>query len=428
MPLEDMTMNKKYNYFAGIFLYIFISLSLFISCRENIPIKEMSLAKSSISLALQFRANEYAPTDIKKAKEHLLLSHKYVKNDEFKKISEEAKKSLEFANTAIMKSLPLFARDLLANAITAYHEAELYFTERYAPDEYALAGIHLREAENTFAKDKFKASFKASENAIKYALAAKNKALYNIPFLKDDIAKIREGVDHLKSNRGMDFAPEAIEETLKELDNANSNLDEKKIKEAFSNISQAENSFKLASLKTKKGLATEGIEILENLLSRIANSKYKESYIDDINKATALLSSSKELLNKELFDESIIKSDDATKLLNSIILTIEKEEKAEKKNEKILAKAIDRKEIKEVKGVNEKKEIVFSEYVVKYNPKKPDCLWRIAYQVYKDARLWPLIYIANRDKIRDPDLIFPGQKLIIPTIPVRGEKEKGATK
>ncbi len=37
--------------------------------------------------------------------------------------------------------------------------------------------------------------------------------------------------------------------------------------------------------------------------------------------------------------------------------------------------------------------------------------------VYKDARLWPLIYVANKDHIKDPDLIFPGQKLVIPAIP-----------
>jgi len=38
--------------------------------------------------------------------------------------------------------------------------------------------------------------------------------------------------------------------------------------------------------------------------------------------------------------------------------------------------------------------------------------------------MWPLIYVANKDIIRDPDLIFPGQKLKIPEIP---EPRKSAT-
>ena len=35
-------------------------------------------------------------------------------------------------------------------------------------------------------------------------------------------------------------------------------------------------------------------------------------------------------------------------------------------------------------------------------------------EVYKDAMLWPLIYKANRDQIKDPQQIFPGQIFLIP--------------
>jgi nucleoid-associated protein YgaU len=35
-------------------------------------------------------------------------------------------------------------------------------------------------------------------------------------------------------------------------------------------------------------------------------------------------------------------------------------------------------------------------------------------QVYGDRTLWPLIYRANRDQIRDPRHIWPGQVLRIP--------------
>lgn len=45
-----------------------------------------------------------------------------------------------------------------------------------------------------------------------------------------------------------------------------------------------------------------------------------------------------------------------------------------------------------------------------------ECLWRIAAypEVYGDAVKWPLIYRANKDKIKDPDLIYPNQVLEIP--------------
>jgi nucleoid-associated protein YgaU len=36
------------------------------------------------------------------------------------------------------------------------------------------------------------------------------------------------------------------------------------------------------------------------------------------------------------------------------------------------------------------------------------------WEIYNDARQWPRIYRANQDQIKDPDLIFPGQVLSIP--------------
>jgi len=58
-------------------------------------------------------------------------------------------------------------------------------------------------------------------------------------------------------------------------------------------------------------------------------------------------------------------------------------------------------------------------YRVVRRRRNTDCLWRIASykKIYNDARLWPLIYSANQDKIKNPDLIFPGQILVIPPLP-----------
>jgi len=43
-----------------------------------------------------------------------------------------------------------------------------------------------------------------------------------------------------------------------------------------------------------------------------------------------------------------------------------------------------------------------------------DSLSKIAKREYGDANKWPKIYDANRDIIKDPNLIHPGQKLKIP--------------
>jgi hypothetical protein len=55
-------------------------------------------------------------------------------------------------------------------------------------------------------------------------------------------------------------------------------------------------------------------------------------------------------------------------------------------------------------------------YTVRLIPERRDCLWRIAEYdyVYGDPFRWPEIYSANKDQIKDPDLIYPGQVFTIP--------------
>ena len=55
-------------------------------------------------------------------------------------------------------------------------------------------------------------------------------------------------------------------------------------------------------------------------------------------------------------------------------------------------------------------------YPSKYRVKKGETLADIARrkEIFNDPYLWPLIYKANRDQIRDPHVIFPGQQLTIP--------------
>ncbi|MFZ1280266.1 MAG: LysM peptidoglycan-binding domain-containing protein [Ignavibacteriaceae bacterium] len=60
---------------------------------------------------------------------------------------------------------------------------------------------------------------------------------------------------------------------------------------------------------------------------------------------------------------------------------------------------------------------------VNYTVAKGDCLWNIAKKKehYSNGFAWPVIYQANRDQIKNPDLIFPDQNFKIPNL---SEEEK----
>lgn len=49
-----------------------------------------------------------------------------------------------------------------------------------------------------------------------------------------------------------------------------------------------------------------------------------------------------------------------------------------------------------------------------YTVKRGDSLWAIAKRYYGNGSLWPRIFDANRNKIKNPNLIYPGQVLSIP--------------
>lgn len=51
-----------------------------------------------------------------------------------------------------------------------------------------------------------------------------------------------------------------------------------------------------------------------------------------------------------------------------------------------------------------------------YTVVRGDCLWNIAKKFYGDGRKYTVIYNANKDQIKRPNLIYPGQTFTIPVL------------
>ena len=69
-------------------------------------------------------------------------------------------------------------------------------------------------------------------------------------------------------------------------------------------------------------------------------------------------------------------------------------------------------------------------YTVGTWAKDRDCLWNIAKKpkIYANPFLWPKIWQGNRDQIKNPDVIEPGQKLKIPPKADLTKDEKSAVR
>jgi len=77
---------RRTAFLASILLPVVVT----VSCRLDVPIREMTRAKTAIGRAVEVKAEKYAPEELKLAEASLLKSHEYVAADDTKKAAEEA--------------------------------------------------------------------------------------------------------------------------------------------------------------------------------------------------------------------------------------------------------------------------------------------------------------------------------------------------
>ncbi|MEI6089699.1 MAG: hypothetical protein WCR42_04545 [bacterium] len=69
---------------------------------------------------------------------------------------------------------------------------------------------------------------------------------------------------------------------------------------------------------------------------------------------------------------------------------------------------------RDIRGLYREKKI--KSYTVGTWAENRDCLWNIASktEIYNDPMLWPKIWQNNKNLVKNPDVIFPGQVLLLP--------------
>ncbi len=466
----------------NIFILACIAVS-FVSCDIEVPIQEMVKARTAIEKARQVNAEKYDPDNYTKAIEQLKLSHDKMVDKKGSDARKAAVESANFAELAIKTSLPRVTDDTLAEANALYKEAEALNAEQFAPEKYTQTGNAITETGKLKEDQKmWDAYLKAKESAA-LGKETKDLCLAKVPQLNEDIARMKKEIDDLnskklsdqqkkelaaaganlekagslvaqnnvkeavplitesetalnkvklavqkisarerivqlrreaetlKKERGSEFAGEDIEVVVTTLNEAESLLDQDKTDEANKKIADAESSLAIAKEKTVKGLAQDKARSVEKLLEETRKRDTADKYKNETDRAAEMIADGKKLLEGESYGDSLSKFNEAESLLYSLGIAGEKDTLKDKGFlQKLEGKMV---------------------YKVIYNKKKRDCLWRIAGKVYKNAKLWPLIYMANKEQIKDPDLIFPGQKFVIPEVPEKNaaaENEKTDTK
>ncbi len=411
-------MNKKlFKCFSNkwfSFLVLNFLLLLVVSCQVKLPIREMAMAKNAISLAGKVKAEKYAPEEYKLASDKLFEAHRqlFVKEDE-DKMKAAAISAEKNARAAYEKSLPLLAQDSIGKFKSDLaKDAEIIRKIKEA--EYTkLKSIETEANQLNTDKKYWKAYLKAEDGLMK--LNSVMALIFdNIPELQTKISELRDAVSELKEQQGEDYAAEELAVISESLKSGEEALNNKDVSKAIEEIAKTEKALAEAKIKGKKYFVLQKIDTAEKGFAEVKKSPFIKDFNEDLEKISASIAGSKALYDESKFDEAGNEAANALTLLDTLKIA--------------LAQKSETTEIIADKEPEVKKDAdgFPKEYIVELDIKSRDCLWKIALKYYNNSRLWPLIYMANRDQIKDPDLIFPGQKFVIPAVPKKGEKLPGS--
>jgi len=222
-----------------------------------------------------------------------------------------------------------------------------------------------------------------------------------------------------EQNNAKECATEEYDEAMKELKAAEEQMEEAK-NHTFKGkyYDEAE-----ARLKAAQEKANEAARIAE---ARSKANDKAAAELEELGKELEAIKASDSKYNIGNYDELKAKYDKAKEYIDSCdpenanrLIAEIKQGLGETKEEIAAAKAEEMKE-----SLAKKEQTEQANKIKEYTVVKGDTLWDISDREYMNPFMWPLIYWANKDNIKDPDLIFPGQLFKINRDYFYSEKEK----
>lgn len=426
---EYMKINKSIAVVA-----VIIWVSMLAACFEKVPVKELSLAKNAISEAESVKADYYAKDEYAAARDLLLKAHDNVKNEEYDKAKQNAIDSQKKAKEAYDKALPLLAKDTLNVATQSLQAADDAYAPVLAKDDYAKAQEALNEANKQYENKNYLATYKAALDADMYAKNARNVAMNQKETLADSIKEVNIVIAQAESYGAAQYAKEKLALAKEHSQIARTAYEAGELKKGFSAVEVAKLNADDAYFTSLKATAAKKIEEAQTVIEAAKGSEAAKLSPNDIKAAEESLAQAKSLFNDAKYKESMIASVQAINIAQGV----------SSKKAVAIAPVIEQQQTKEGAVVKEEpneslqkkveEETEYTLYKVKYNPAKRDCLWRIAEKYYNDGFKWKVIFEANRDVVKNPNLIQPGWMLKIPkaatkvTQPVKDEGKEAVTK
>lgn len=425
-------------------------LAFSVGCGDPIPMEDMGIAKVAIARAETVKSEKYSPENYDGAKKALLAAHDAVEKDKMGDAKEKAIEAKKLADAAYDESAPKLAQDTRGQAETKIREAEEANAEQFATDELASSKASLVQGDKYYEAKDYLSSYHLFEESREKANQALTTSEAQVEAMKRDLTRVDETIEAATALGAEQSAPDTLKRAKDEAGHARGDLENKKLKSAYTHLREADKSSKEALLIAQKQAAVSELaqaetavssaeEQLSGLKTRATSSKNATALENseeaqqalqtaDENMAAAkeALKAAQEAEQNQAYDEAATQSKEARRLAQIVTDSLPE-------TEVLLAQASDRaagetdnasgKDNNEASAEDtdadkptKAEKTGWKTYKVRYIPENRDCLWKIAgyKKIYNNARLWPKIYRANKGQIKNPDLIYPGQVFKIP--------------
>ncbi len=422
-----------------------------VGCGDPIPMEEMGIAKVAIARAETVKSAKYSPKNFEDAQKTLLSAHEFVEKGKMSDAKEKAIEAKKQADAAYDESAPKLAQDTRGEAELAIRAAEESNAEQFATDELAASKASLVQGDKYYESKDYLSSYHLFEESREKAKRALTTSEAQVEVMKRELNEVDETIAAAERAGADQNAPDTLKKAKTDAGNARGDLANKKLKSAYTNLQAAKASSKEAlgvaqkqSAKTKLAKAEKDVAAAEAKLNDLkgrasdadtqkaleASEEAQQSLKtadDNLTAAKEALKAAREADKNQAYGEVATQSDEASRLAKILSDSLPE-------TEVLLAQAKDRAGIENKKPVKdgeaklgkdgeEEDQAGWKTYKVRLIPENRDCLWKIAgyKKIYNNARLWPKIYRANKAKIKNPDLIYPGQVFKIPPKKSKGE-------
>jgi nucleoid-associated protein YgaU len=405
-------MSGKHHTKRVILLALFSAL-LF-ACETPLPIREMAEAKGALSEAKKYSADDFAKNEYDVSEKLLYDAQTFVKDGKTKEASEAAVKSRDKAKESLAKALPLYAQAAVNTAKTDIASVKSMYAAEFAPQELAKAEELLADAEKRYASNEYILSHDKAVESSGMSEKTRQKVLAFLPVLQGKIASLEAEYDELKSMNAEESAADKMKMMSENILKAKIAAGEKKTKEA----SDAVNAASALSSEIRDTIlsanARKKISQVEDLAAKLSVAPTAADNKSDLDEAKDRIKTANDYFDLKDYTVAVFYAEDALSILGPLPAEKKIETSEQPKTPSGDGVSSVTQKIEQIKEA-------VREYVVQWRKINTDCLWRIAEKLYGNAKLWPLIYAANRSQIKDPDLIYPGQKFVIPPVPVKDE-------